>query len=209
MLLLTRSLDCEHRETRLLISPPTDVIRSYYAAFNQRRWEQSAACLAPDAALDQFPVMRQQAGPVGYLEFVERWLAAFPDATFTIESISSPDAMMRNVHLLARGTHAGVLKFGGHVFPPSGVAVCLRMRELLQIRQGVIVFASLSYDMQDIVRQLTRVDSSALLRRLERLRTLGDELARVQHDEHTARGVIDRIGLELDGARHVVRPYYK
>jgi predicted ester cyclase len=188
---------------------PTDLIHAYYAAFNERRWDDATACFAPDAALDQLPMTRQRAGPAGYLEFVERWLAAFPDATFTIESISSPDALTQNVHLLACGAHSGVLQFGGRVFRPSGVTVCLRVRELLQIHGGVIVFASLSFDMQDFVRQLTRVDSSALLRRLERLRTLADELGRVQDDETRARGVIDRIGLELDGARHVVRPYYK
>ena len=186
-----------------------DLIQTYYAAFNERRWEQAVVSFAPNAALDHLPMSRQRRGPAGYLEFVERWLAAFPDATFTIESISSPDGITQNVHLLARGTHTGLLEFGGHIFRPSGVTVYLRIRELLQIQDGMIVFASLSFDMQDIVRQLTRVDSSALLRRLERLRALGDELGRVQNDEERARGVIDRIGLELDGARHVVRPYYK
>lgn len=192
-----------------LVTTAADLIQTYYEAFNERRWEQAVACFAPDAAVDHLPMTRQQPGPVGYLEFVERWLEAFPDATFTIESISSPDAIIQNVHLQARGTHTGLLEFGGRTFRPSGVTVCLRIRELLQIRDGVIVFASLSFDMQDIVRQLTRVDSAALLRRLERLRALGDELDRVQNDEERARGVIDRIGLELDGARQVVRPYYK
>jgi predicted ester cyclase len=192
-----------------LLATPSDLIHTYYAAFNERRWDQAAACFAPDAALDQLPMTRQQPGPAGYLEFTERWLSAFPDATLTVESISSPDAITQNVHLLARGAHTGLLVFGGRVFRPSGVTVCLRIRELLQIHDGVIVFASLSFDLQDIVRQLARVDSSALLRRLARLQVLGDELGRVQNDEEQARGVIDRIGRELDGARHVVRPYYK
>jgi len=187
----------------------TDLIHTYYSAFNERRWDRAAACLAADAALDHLPMTRQHAGPAGYLQFAERWLCAFPDATLTIESISSPDSITQNVHLLARGVHTGLLEFGGRVFRPSGATVCLRIRELLQIHDGVIVFASLSFDMQDIVRQLARVDSSALLRRLGRLRALEDELIRAQNDEARARGVIDRIGLELDDARHVVRPYYK
>lgn len=191
------------------VTTPTDLIHTYYAAFNERRWDTATTCLAPDAALDHLPLTRQEPGPAGYLQFVECWLLAFPDASFTIESISSPNPATQSVHLLARGAHTGLLEFGGRIFRPSGVKVCLRIRELLQIRDGVIVFASLSFDMQDIVRQLTRVDSSALLRRLGRLRALEDELGRVQNDEEQARGVIDRIGLELDGARHVVRPYYK
>src|SRR5436190_15090890 len=119
---------------------PTDLIHAYYEAFNERRWEQATACFAPDAVVDHLPLTRQRAGAAGYLEFVERWLAAFPDATFTIQSISSPDALTQNVHLLARGAHNGVLEFGGRVFRPSGVTVCLRVRELLQIQGGVIVF---------------------------------------------------------------------
>ena len=114
-----------------------------------------------------------------------------------------------DVELLARGTHHGALEFAGRVFRPTNAPVTFRMRELLQVRNGLIVSASLSFDLQEIVLQLTKVDTRALLRHLQRLRDLREELTGAHEDGARAREVLDRIGGELDAARHVVRPYFR
>jgi hypothetical protein len=53
------------------------------------------------------------------------------------------------------------------------------------------------------------VDHTRLLQSVERIRQLGDQLAAVQHDPIRAREAVDRLGRELDAARHTVRPYFK
>jgi hypothetical protein len=185
------------------------LIRLYYTHFNDRRLVDAASLIAADAVLEQVLTGPQQAGPAGYLEFANQWLRAFPDAVFTIENISSADSDTYNVDLLSTGKHHGTLAVGGFVFRPHGADAHLRLRELLQIREGAITYSTLSFDLQDIIRQLVRVDSAALLGRLMRIRTLAEELGMAQVDEERSRELVQRIGLELDAARHLVRPYFK
>ena len=185
-------------------------IRAYYAAFNDRRVEDALTCLAPEAMLEQRPAPAfQQPGPRGYAEFLSWWLGAFPDATLTIQSISSADGCTVDVELLARGTHRGALDFAGRVFRPTNIPVNLRMRELLQVRDGLIVSASVSFDLHEIVRQLSPVDTTMLLRHLERLGSLREQLMGAHEDVARTREVLERIGGELDAARRVVRPYFR
>jgi len=185
-------------------------IRAYYAAFNDRRVDEALTCLAPDAMLDQRPAPPvQQPGARGYAEFLSWWLSAFPDATLTVQSISSADGCTVDVELLAKGTHRGAFEFGGRVFRPTNTPVRLRMRELLQVRDGLIVSASVSFDPHEIVRQLSPVDTTVLLRHLERLGNLREQLTGAHEDAARTREVVERIGGELDAARRVVRPYFQ
>ena len=85
----------------------------------------------------------------------------------------------------------------------------MRMRQMIEIDGDRITFSSLSFDVQDIVRQLVSVDVPALLKRLEKLRDLEARLAAVRADDTTTRrAVLDRLGTELDAARRIVRPYF-
>jgi hypothetical protein len=66
-----------------------------------------------------------------------------------------------------------------------------------------------SYDVQDIVQQLTVVSVPKLLENLKRVRQLGDRLAQASAEQVVERrSIIDRLGIELDAARRVVRPYF-
>jgi predicted ester cyclase len=188
---------------------PEALIRLYYTHFNERRLEDAASLIEAQAIMQQVLTGRQQPGPKGYLEFANQWLRAFPNAVFTIENISSADGVTYNVDLLCTGRHLGTLAVGGFVFRPHGADAHLRLRELLQIRDGAITYSTLSFDLQDIIRQLVRVDSAALLGGLMRIRTLAKELNIAQGDEDRSRELVQRIGLELDAARHLVRPYFK
>lgn len=185
------------------------LIRSYYAHFNGRRLKDAASLIADDAVLEQLLAGRQQPGPKGYLDFANSWLGAFPDAVFAVEKISSTDGVMFTVDLVSSGRHLGVLAVGGLIFRPHGAAAHLPLRELLQIRHGAITYSSLKIDVQDIIRQLAKVDSPALLCRLTRLSGLTDEFAAAQGDTERSRELVQLIGLELDAARHLVRPYFK
>ena len=77
----------------------------------------------------------------------------------------------------------------------------MRMRQMIEIDGDRITFSSLSFDVQDIVRQLVSIDVPALLKRLEKLRDLEARLGAVRADDTaTRRAVLDRLGAELDAA---------
>lgn len=184
-------------------------IREYYDCFNERRFVHAADLFTSDAVLEQLPLLRQERGGIGYLQFVSAWLRAFPDAVLTPERISSRDAITHDVTLTAEGTHQGPLELGGWVFRPTDLHVVFGVRELFQIREGKISFSSLSFNLHEIVDKLTKVDADKLLDHIERLRVLGTSLRAARGDEIRVREITEAIGRELDAARHVVRPYYK
>jgi predicted ester cyclase len=183
------------------------LIREYYRCFNERRFEDAARLFAPDALLDHIPFGQQHHGPAGYLRFARAWDAAFPDAVFAIERVDCRSETMCDVQLLSEGRHRGTLDIGVFQFKPTGVQATLRVRELLDIRDGHIMSSSLSLDLTDVIQQLSTVDYSELTARLERIRRLYDELLRAG-DEDARRDVTDRLGPELDAARRALRPHY-
>jgi predicted ester cyclase len=185
------------------------IVRQYYACFNERRLSEAAAMLADTAVLEQVPLRQQRQGSAGHLQFVYGWLSAFPDARFTVQQIASGDGVTYETDLLATGTHLGSLDMGGWIFKPTGSAASLRLRELLEIRHGKIVYSNLSFDLQELVEQLAKIDQAVLLRHTDQIRRLSDDLRAAKGDVMQERRLVDRLGRELDAARHVVRPYFR
>jgi predicted ester cyclase len=137
-------------------------IREYYACFNERRFDDAVGLFARDAILEQPPFGVQQPGGAGHLQFVEMWLRAFPDAVLTIQQVVQRGDTICEVDLLASGTHLGPFDMGAYgVFKPTGIHASLRLRELLEIRHGRITFSGLSFDIHDLVRQLTAAPAEA------------------------------------------------
>ena len=185
------------------------IINQYYAAFNQRRFVDAGTLFAQDAVLDQIPLLRQEAGAIGYLQFVSAWLRAFPDASFIVREVSTEDGYIFDVRIEASGTHSGALEVGGRVFRPTGAFTTLCLREMLEIRDGRIAFASVIYDLHEVVEKLARLDADKLVVHIERLRQLAEQMKGLASDSPQGRELTAEIGRELDAARHVVRPYYK
>lgn len=185
------------------------IIRRYYECFNERLLDQGAALFSGDAVLEQLPLRQQQRGPAGYLQFASAWLTAFPDAVLTVQRVVSRTGGTHDVNLLATGTHTGALDLGGKVFRATGSRATLHLRELIAVQNGRIAFSSLSFDLHEVIDQLVKIDCAKLLTHVERIRQLGEYLTAVQEDSGLAREVIDRLGIEIDAARHVVRPYFK
>jgi hypothetical protein len=186
------------------------VMRQLHSAFNARRLDEAAALFQDDAVLEHIPLGRQQRGPAGYREFAGMWLNAFPDATVEVERVTLPGGGRCEVELRVVGTHRGPLDLGGYGnFKPSGVRAEMRLRQMVEIAGGRVVFSSLSFDVQHMVQQLICVDVPALLKRLEKIHDLHARLAAVPAgDAATRRSVLDRLGTELDAARRIVRPYF-
>jgi predicted ester cyclase len=134
------------------------VIRRYYECYNARRFQEAADLFAPDAILEHAPYGRlQRQGGVGYLESAERSIVAFPDAHIETLDVKIHDDSIFDVELLASGTHHGVLDLGAYGrFEPTGLHVHVRHREVLEIRDDLIRYASVTLDVNDLVSQLVR-----------------------------------------------------
>jgi SnoaL-like polyketide cyclase. len=183
------------------------IIRSHYADFNARRLDAAAARFHADARIEQ--VTGQVAsGPDGFLLLARQWLSAFPDAHLTIEAIRPVGAGLYDADLVAEATHTGTLTFASWEFRASHVHVRIPAREFFQIENGQFRLTSVSFDLHDLVRQLAAVDTTKLLQHIARLHQLGERLA-LEESAVKQRELIDRLGRELDAARHVVRPYFR
>ncbi len=136
------------------------LIRKYYACFNERRFAEAAELFASDAVLEFPPFGNANAGPEGYLRFAEAWVRAFPDGHLEIEHVEQRGDTICEVDLIGTGTHAADFDLGAYgVFKASGAKARLRVRQLLEIRVGKITYSSLTFDVHDLIRQLTMPES--------------------------------------------------
>jgi hypothetical protein len=192
------------------MDPNEALIRRFYQAFNDRRLDDAAPLFHHDAVLQDVALARQERGPEGLFAFTGIWLRAFPDAVLAAERIASRDGTTYEVEARAEGTHLGDLEIGGcGVFKASGARATLKLRHLLEIVDSQFVFSSLSFDIQEIVQQLVRVDYPKLHEHLHRIQQLAGKLAASPAEDLVERRmIVDRLGRELDAARHVVRPYF-
>jgi hypothetical protein len=185
------------------------LIRDYYRCFNERRIADAGALFAAGALLEM-PPFANAVGRDAYTQFADAWLRAFPDAVFTMEHVEQRNETMCEVDLLATGTHTGLLDLGTYgLLQPSGVRLTLRLRELLEIRDGNITYASLSFDINQLVRELVQVDYRKLVACLATVWDVSDELANAQGNLERQRDVTERLGRALDVARQAVRPQFK
>lgn len=185
------------------------LIRRYYAYLNEHRLDEAADLLAIDAVREHPSLTHTSRDGDESRPFAERWLRAFPDGQITIDHLEPRGDTICEVHLIGTGTHQGDFDLGpSGLFKATGASVTVRFRQLLEVRSGRITYATLSFDLQELIRQLVAVDDAQLMRCLERIRRLTDELARVQADVEQRCVVIDRLGPELDAARRVIRPYF-
>jgi CheY-like chemotaxis protein len=149
-----------------------DLLERYYELFNARRFADAERLVADDASgwppdgqghgLDSAAhAPAPHAGPhdrlvgaAGYLTSMSHWIGAFPDAEVTLLRIDQHnDGYL--VDLLAEGTHRGdfeIRPFGW--FKASGRTIRLRLHHQVQIRQGMLTRSFISFDPQDLGRQL-------------------------------------------------------
>jgi predicted ester cyclase len=185
------------------------LVRDYYRYFNERDIVKAATLFAPDAVMETPPFVERAHGAGAHARFAAMWLRAFPDAVFTIEHVEQRNETMCEVDLIATGTHSGPLDLGAFgLLRPSGARLELRLRELLDISGGHITYASLSFDINGLMRQLNRIDYDGLLRCLDTIRELADELANAGQDREHQHDVTERLGRALDDARTVLRPQF-
>jgi predicted ester cyclase len=132
-----------------------ELIREYYACFNERRFSDAAEFFAEDAVIEHGASGQRQVGGEGYMHFAGMWVRAFPDAALSIVRVEQHGDTICEVELFGTGTHLGTFDLGeGGVFKATGVHAKLRLREVLEVRVGRITYSSLAFDLHELIRQL-------------------------------------------------------
>jgi len=130
------------------------LIREYYKAFNERRFDDAAELFTADAPIEHLPAALTRRGPGGYLDSARAAVAAFPDLHLQIVRVEQRGDTICEVDVLCTGTHEGEWSMGTlGPFKPSGRRHSYHIREMLEIRGGKITYSSLSWDLQEIVAQ--------------------------------------------------------
>lgn len=128
--------------------------RLFYEHFNERRVDEAAQLVDPQAVFHYVPTRQRLVGRAGYRALVAAWLHAFEDARLDIQSVVTDGAMVR-VEFIGRGTHTGDLVLGDAVsIPATGRAADLPFRDRLDIRNGLIVSSELDFDLEEMKRRL-------------------------------------------------------
>jgi hypothetical protein len=184
-----------------------DLITAHYDDFNHRRLDRAAARFHEHARIEHGSGQIAY-GPAGFCLLARQWLTAFPDLRVCVRDIRPQGGAVYDVDLIATGTHSGPITLGPWSFRASDVVVELPARELLEVEEGQFRLASLTFDLQDLVRQLATVDTAKLLEHAARIGKLGEALA-AETDVTRQRELINKLGQQFDAARHVVRPYFR
>jgi len=135
---------------------PQVLIDRYYEFYNERRFQESAELFAADAVIEHAPFGKvSPAGGKGYVESAERSIHAFPDARIEVLGVHSHGDTIFEIDMVATGTHRGLLDLGTYGrFEPTGIFIRVRHREVLEIRRGLITYASVTLDVNDLLSQL-------------------------------------------------------
>ena len=134
------------------MSNPHLLIREYYRAFNERRFDDAADLFTHDAVIQHRPDGAPLKGPEGYLESARATVAMFPDLQIQILHIEQRGDTIVEVDLTATGTHRGDWNMGAlGILKADGAPKTVRHREMLEIRGEKITFSSIIYDLQEFV----------------------------------------------------------
>ena len=184
---------------------PDALLRLFYDSFNQRRFSETAALFTDDVVFELLPAETPLRGRDGFAAFVARWSTAFPDAHMMPQHVEQRGETMCEVDMTVTGTHLGLFDLGAYRFKPTGIAVTLRLRQLFEFSEGKIAFTSLTFDLQNLVGQLASIDLRAVDSHLDGLNVLRVDLGNAR-DEPERRGVADKMIVEVDALRKVLRP---
>ena len=128
--------------------------RRYYECFNQREFEIGERYVHAQAVFTYPHSPQQFLGRPGYRELCRRWLAGFPDSSFSIIDVRVAGSHVRTTFVL-HGTQMGVLTLPG--LPPIGptrIHSHITLRETIRVENGLIVESEMEFDPVELRHRL-------------------------------------------------------
>ena len=130
------------------------IARRFYDFFNERRLDDAAQLIDPQASFHYLPTRQRLVGRAGYRALVGAWLAAFPDARLDIRS-AHVNGDVVDIEFIGHGTHTGDLVLGESIsIPATGRTTDLPFRDRLEIKDGLIVSSELDFDLDEMKKRL-------------------------------------------------------
>jgi hypothetical protein len=134
---------------------PAEIVRTYYRLFNERRLDEAAQLVDPQASFQYIPTRQRLLGRAGYRALAAAWLIGFEDALLDILSIEETEPETVRVTFVGRGTHTGDLMLGELLnIPATGRRADLSFTDTITIRDGLIVKSELDFDVDEMKRRL-------------------------------------------------------
>jgi steroid delta-isomerase-like uncharacterized protein len=131
----------------------SEVVRSFFAAFNDGDLDRAAANVSDDFELLDVAAGQIFRGPEGCRQWLETFRAALPDAQTELVNVFAEGSRVATEHI-GRGTHSGPFVTAAGTIPATGRKVELRIAELYELREGKIVRLHAFYDSATMMRQL-------------------------------------------------------
>jgi predicted ester cyclase len=131
-----------------------DTVNKHYDGFNNRTFEKNATdYIAPNFIYADAATGQEARGIEGYGQYANGWIATFPDAKI---KITNQQVQGNRVITTFRGQGAftGQLQTPQGTVPGNGRKVDVEFREEAEIANDKITRLSISYDQQELMRQL-------------------------------------------------------
>lgn len=129
--------------------------RRYYESFNERDFDAGERFVDAEAVFTYPQSPQQFIGRAGYRELARRWIAAFPDSSYSIGYVAVIDAVTVRTEWVMHGTHLGDLVLPGlPPMPATEVHAHVKFRETLRIVNGLIVESVTEFDPDELRRRL-------------------------------------------------------
>lgn len=130
-----------------------NIARAFYAAWNDRDFDRSAALMADDGEILVVGTGERYHGPEGAIAFDRMWADGFPDGRVEVkETIAQGDRVV--VTFRGRGTHTGTLKSSAGEIPATGKEVTLDLCDVYELRGGKIKSLHTYFDSGSLLAQL-------------------------------------------------------
>ena len=135
-------------------TPSEETARRVYELFNERRLDDAATLVDPQASFHYLPTRQRLVGRAGYRALAQAWLTAFADARLDITAIRASGNVVE-VDFVGHGTHTGDLTLGDAItIPATGRTADLPFRDRREIKDGLIVSSELQFDLAEMRRRL-------------------------------------------------------
>jgi steroid delta-isomerase-like uncharacterized protein len=129
------------------------VAQTLYEAFNAKDVERALGQAGENVEVVNVPLGLTFQGHEGYRQYLQGWIAAFPDSQVTI-SRTVADETGAITEFIGRGTHTGPLASPAGPIPPTGRPIEIQFCEALEITEGKITKDRLYFDAGTLMRQL-------------------------------------------------------
>ncbi len=132
------------------VAATADLISRYYAAFNDRRWEDFFALLSDDVVHDLNQGARETGKPA-FRTFIDRMNASYSEQIVDIVVSVHTDGQRAAAEYVVLGTY---LKTDEGLPPATGQTYRLPGGAFFEVRDGLIARVTNYYNLQDWLRQV-------------------------------------------------------